>query len=226
MQTAIQVQNLTVKIGDHKILDNISFDINQGEIVYILGSNGSGKTTLIKTILGLINCEQGEINIFGKVNSQLTVSQYCGYLPQYTLIDRTFPITVKEMIELECDVAKSCIHGAEKHLHFLNSEHLKNRKLNNLSGGEFQRALIARALVTDPRILIFDEPYSNLDHKTQEDLNLLIKDLNKRQGKTIFIITHDHNIIDKQSDKVIYIINGKCYSGNAKEIIEKYHKYT
>lgn len=181
------------------IIKSADLKVEISEFISITGSNGSGKSTLIRVILNLLKPFKGEVEIFGsKINTKI-VSQYIGYLPQYHNIDKSFPITVKEVIELECHISgRSCKLDPKDHLSYFNSKHLINKKIGDLSGGELQKVYICRALVTDPEILILDEPTNNLDKQSIEQLNILLNDLNK-SGKTIINITHNHSELLKQN---------------------------
>lgn len=217
MSQAINVQSLQVRLDQYDVLSDLNFTIDQGNFVYILGDNGSGKTTLIKTILGLIKPTSGSISIFEQPLSQDMVAQHIAYVPQRSEIDRTFPMSVEEMIRLECEHAHTCELGADGHLEAFASSELKSRRISQLSGGEFQRVLIARALVTSPDILILDEPFNNLDKNIQETLYLLLQELNS-EGKTIIVITHDHNLISQDS-KLLLLEQGRILTGDTKQMI-------
>ncbi len=214
-KTAISVQNLTVSYNAFKILDNISFEIYKNDLIFIIGGNGSGKSTLIKTIMGLKKEDKGIIKILGQNHSQKLVAEHISYLPQYTNLERNFPITVEEIIELECSSKKSCPVGATGHLKDLQAEELINKRLDELSGGEFQKVLIARTLIRNSDILIFDEPTNNLDYKTHQIFkSILEKQLS--QNKTIIIITHniDEIKLSKNRHKILEIKNRKVYERN------------
>jgi len=221
VSNAISVQNLVVELGNNLILNNISFTIDQGELTYLIGGNGSGKTTLIKTILGLIKPIQGEIKIFAKPNSSKAVAKYFGYVPQYSNIERDFPISVAEMIELECSTLEHCSIKPHEHLRYFHAEHLKHQRLSALSGGEFQKVLIARAFVSNPEIIILDEPLNNLDKQSQQELLGLISKLHEKEHKTIIMITHDHNVI-KNHNRVMLLDDGKLYQDQAEAVIKQY----
>jgi zinc transport system ATP-binding protein len=206
---AISVKNLTAKLNDKTIIDSISFNIPKGDFVFILGNNGSGKSTLIKSILGIVKESSGEVSIFGKRHTQEVISKYFGYVPQYTLIEKNFPISVKEVIALECNASnKPCTSEHTDHLKYFKAEHLINRKLSDLSGGEFQKVLISRAMVINPEIIILDEPMNNLDQESQDELMQLLRKLNREKGITVIIVTHDHNVITK-TDTEIHLEAGK-----------------
>jgi ABC-type Mn2+/Zn2+ transport system ATPase subunit len=203
----IQITNLSTRYGNETVLDKINLEINQGEFVVLCGSNGSGKSTFVKAILGLIE-SSSHIMINSQEWSQKLVARHFGYVPQYINIDRNFPITVREIIELECRNAKECHMSPVDHLNYLSASYLVDRKLSELSGGELQRVLIARALVNDPEILILDEPINNLDAKTQRELFSLLVELNKK-GQTIILISHDDHIVDKLENPRIILFENK-----------------
>lgn len=221
MPTAISVKKLSIEFDDHTVLDNVSFDIQPGEIVYVLGGNGSGKTTLMKSLLGMIDANKGEITIMGKKRSQETVSEHIGYVPQYNKIDKTFPISVREVIRLECDNAHQCSLDTIEHLRLFESEHLLDRLLENLSGGEFQKVLIARAMVSEPDILILDEPNNNLDQNSQKELFNLLRKLSD-QGKTVLVVTHDHSLV-RGEQRMFLLEGGELSQGHANELLKHHH---
>lgn len=204
-QIALKLKDVSIGYNGKSIIDNINFEINEGEIVYLFGSNGSGKSTLVKTILGIVPALRGDIELFGEKNIQDTVSNYASYSPQYSTIDRDFPITVKEMIQLECINSKKCDVEAEGHLKVFNSNYLVNRKLNELSGGEFQKVLISRALIRNPKIIFFDEPTNNLDQNSEKIFFDLIKEMNEKYRTTFILISHDKHLIEENAHKMIEI---------------------
>jgi len=224
-RTAIEVKDLTVELDEQIILNNISFKISAGSIVHLLGGNGSGKSTLIRTILGLIPEKAGQIKIFNKPRTQAEVAKNIGYVPQYSQIDKEFPISVNEVINLECTNAGSCDIGVKEHLGAFYAQDLIERKISNLSGGEFQKVIIARALVTDPSVLILDEPTNNLDHETKAKLFEVIKRLADEHNKTILFVSHDHNIVKSTSDEVLFLDHGKLHSDSARHLLKGHHQF-
>lgn len=201
MTNIISVQNLSVERNQQFVLSDVSINIAPRSFNFIVGGNGSGKSTLIKAILGIVQPQSGKVLINTELNTQQVVAKYIGYVPQSTTIDRSFPISVSEMIQLECSRSERCAHGLNHHLELLGSDHLLDKKLSNLSGGEFQKVLIARALVTDPQIIILDEPTNNLDSASQTELYALLREQNEL-GKTIIIITHDYQTIEHTTDSI------------------------
>lgn len=199
----ITTQNLTINLADRTIISPSDINIPTGSFVYLLGANGAGKSTFVKALLQLIPFA-GEIKINNAPASPRLIGELVGYVPQYAMLERSFPITVKEVIELECGPA--CNHGVGKHLEVLGVEGLLKKRIGDLSGGELQKVLIARSLVSNPEIIIFDEPYNNLDSASQQELEKLMRDLNS-QGKTIILVTHGHEHIE-ETDLVFTITNG------------------
>ncbi len=217
---SISVKNLVIEYGSNPVIKNATFDVTNGAITYIVGRNGSGKSTLVSAVLGLIPVKSGEIYLYGKPRTQERVSELFGYMPQYSHIDRTFPITVAEMIELECTHSKSCPLGVEGHLERLGGAYLSDKPIRSLSGGELQKVLLARALVSEPEILVLDEPMNNLDHKSQDKLHEMIHEMNE-VGTTILIVTHDYSFIDEKSEEVLLIDDGKVYKGRLSKLFEE-----
>jgi len=188
MKPQIKISDVTFNYAGVAIISEINLVINKGDYVLITGGNGSGKSTLIKLILGLIKPNKGKI----ETSSLKLIEKSVGYVSQSINVDKDFPITVKELILLECKVSKNlCELSPQIHLSMFNAEYLVDKKIGELSGGELQKVLISRALVTDPDILILDEPTNNLDKLARENLHNLLKKLNK-QEKTIIQVTHSN----------------------------------
>lgn len=223
MKAAIQIQNLTIfQSGKIPLIQDINLEIPEGEITYVLGGNGLGKSTLIKTIIGLQKNYTGKIKIFGEENTQKVVSKNISYLAQTSVISREFPITVEEIINLACDKGKECPYDVSGHLKTFNAEKLIYKKIGELSGGEFQKVLIARCLIGDKPILILDEPFNNLDHQSEIDLIALLRNLSKEKNKTIILVTHDLGIIDENAENCVLLLHGKTYMGKGKDVINKH----
>lgn len=211
MNQIISLKNVGFKYLNSVVLDNINLDINSGDYVLITGGNGSGKSTLIKLILGLVKPTSGIVNFI----SSSFIAQNVGYVAQSHNIDKDFPITVEELISLECKVSnKVCTVSVKSHLELFGAENLVDKKIAELSGGELQKVLICRALVTEPSILILDEPTNNLDKESRQSLYNLLRDLNK-QGKTIINITHNHSEIGNDFTNAVLL---ELQDGNLSEV--------
>lgn len=187
---AIQTKNLEVGYSNQAFLHDVNLEIDHGDFVMFTGGNGSGKSTLLKTLLGLVPPVAGGVTMFDQPLSRDNIARHISYVPQTSKIERDFPISVEEVINLECRNVAHKHESSSKHLQGFAAEHLLKRKLDQLSGGEFQKVLIARALVSNLDVIMLDEPTNNLDRKSAEKLLGLLADLN-RAGKTIVVITHD-----------------------------------
>jgi len=226
MEKIIKVKNLSVYYQNNIALRNISFEINKGDFIGLAGPNGGGKSTLIKTILNLIKIKDGSIVLFNEKLEDFNSWHKIGYLPQInTTINTLLPATVFEIISLGLLSEKKFpkkIKKADKEkviniLKTLSIERLENKRINMLSGGEQQKVLLARSLVLNPEILIFDEPSTALDPNSREDFFNLINKLNKEKGITIILITHDTGYIGTYANKIMYIDEELKYYGEISE---------
>lgn len=222
MNNIISVKNLTMKYGRHEVLSNISFDVDEGDYIGIVGANGSGKTTLMKGLLGLLPFYEGEI----RFNEKLKGRSAIGYLPQKAVTnDKLFPAKVKEIVSIGLlgnkrypkIFTKKDFGQIEKILDKLRILDLKDKKIGDLSGGQQQRVLLARAMVSSPKILILDEPTSALDPKIREEFYGLIKDLNRNEGVTVLLVSHDISSIGKYTNKMLYLDRRLVFYGSYEE---------
>ncbi|MDD4201542.1 MAG: metal ABC transporter ATP-binding protein [Candidatus Paceibacterota bacterium] len=209
----ISVKNLSFKYEKISILEDINFSVNKGDYVALAGPNGSGKTTLIRTVLGLEKAN-GEIFLFGKKIKEFNDWGKIGYLPQKASFSTPiFPAKVKEVVSLGLLSSKKHpkrINSFDKlkieeTLKILDIFNLKDILINNLSGGQQQRVFLARAIVSDPQMLILDEPSSGLDISSRENFFELLKKINKEKGVAIILITHDASDIGKYANKLLYL---------------------
>lgn len=210
----LKVKELSFSYDNNLALDRVSFEISQGDFVALAGPNGAGKTTLIKIILGLETSSQGEIKILGEDLKNKIPWSKIGYLPQrINNFNQLFPATVREIISLgllaEKKYPKKINHNDQKRINeilkLLKISDLENKSINNLSGGQQQRVFLARALVSNPELLIMDEPSNALDPKMRADFFELIKKLNREKGVTIIMITHDTSQAGQYADKLLYL---------------------
>ena len=192
--------NLCLKLTDvgysyqnQPVLENISFSIEEGDYVGIIGPNGGGKTTLVKIILGILKPQTGKIEMS---------SRSIGYLPQKTFTtDYFFPTTVEEVITSALD--KKNPQTLAKTLEIMEIGNLRKKLISELSGGQRQRVFIARALVNQPKILILDEPTVGVDLNSQRQFYSFLKYLNKELKISIIFITHDLEIITQEATHII-----------------------
>ena len=190
----ITCRNLSIGYDGRAILKNISFSVNQGDYLCIIGENGSGKSTLMRTLLHLQQPFGGSI-----LTGEGVKSDEIGYLPQQTVIQKDFPASVREIILSGCQnhcglrpfYNKAEKKTAEKMMEKLQITHLKNKCYRELSGGQQQRVLLARALCATKKILLLDEPVSGLDPGATEEMYRLIEGLNREEKVTIIMISLD-----------------------------------
>ncbi|SHJ41120.1 metal ABC transporter ATP-binding protein [Lutispora thermophila] len=216
-------QNLSIGYDGKAILNDLSFSVNAGDYLCILGENGSGKSTLMKTILGL----QSPIN--GKVmtGDGLRPNEI-GYLPQQTMVQKDFPASVREVVISGCHgrcgfrpfYSRKEKELADKMMEKMGVGHLSKCCYRELSGGQQQRVLLARALCATQKILLLDEPFAGLDPKVTGQLYELIDELNHRDGITIIMISHDINIALEHASHILHIGKNVFY-GTKEEYVER-----
>lgn len=220
---AVEIQDLNINYKDLNILKDINITIKDKEFTAIVGPNGGGKTTLLKTILGLIKPSSGEVKVYGRTSSYK--KNLIGYVPQFTKFEKDFPIDVIDVVlmgrlkygrKVFQKYSKKDIHIAENIMSSLGIYELKNRQIGQLSGGQMQKVLIARALCMEPKLLLLDEPTASIDIKSKNNIYSLLKDLNK--DITIVIVTHDTGAIFSYIDRVFYL--NKTLYNNEVDIAE------
>lgn len=217
-QPAIVVKNLTYKFSSFIALDNINFEIETGDMTAIIGPNGSGKTTLLKNIIGIFEPTVGTVKIFGKKPGRVVRS--IGYVPQKFEFDRDIPITIYEFMALEkCGKAKHSRSNIHRALREVGLNNIEKRKLGELSGGQFQRVMIAKALLHEKEILIFDEPSTGIDIVGEQTIYDLIKKINVERGTTCLIVSHELNIVSKYANRVICLNKKMICSGTPDTVI-------
>jgi zinc transport system ATP-binding protein len=230
LQTSVvHVENLSVYYGQLPALAKISLDIRPGEFLGIIGPNGGGKSTLVKAILGLVPITTGSIQVFGDPISRKT--GLVGYVPQFTGLDKHFPISLYEVV-----LSGTIKPGIKPFFHFSHTDKtkadnvleqvgihkLRRRLLSELSGGEFQKMLIARALISQPRLLFLDEPTASVDTASRDQIFRLLRDLNKTM--TIVLVTHDLLAISSYVSRLACLNTSMVYHGEpalTEDIVQK-----
>lgn len=193
---AIHIDNLSVYYGQTPAIAGVCLDVSDGEYLGIIGPNGGGKSTLLKAILGLVPVSSGTVQVYGERPG--THKTIVGYVPQFTSLDKRFPITLREVVltgRLKKGLSPFFRYTQEdrnlSHLLIkqVGLEGLEDRQISELSGGEFQRMLIARALAVNPKLLLLDEPTASVDAASRDQIFTLLAELNK--SMTIVLVTHD-----------------------------------
>ena len=207
----IKCQNLSVGYAGETLIENINFEVHEHDYLCIVGENGVGKSTLMKTLLGLVDKKEGNVE-FGKNINRKEV----GYLPQQTALQKDFPATVMEVV-LSGNLSKIALRPfyrkKEKERALLEMKKLKidslaSRSYRELSGGQQQRVALARALASKPAIIFADEPTGNLDAKSSKEVVDLLKIAQRKYHETVILVTHDQEIASI-ADRVITIEDGK-----------------
>lgn len=203
----ISAQNLSVRFGGDEVLSHISLSIEPGEIVTILGPNGSGKSTLLRALLGILPPAQGSVSRAPGLR--------LGYVPQKLAIDRTMPMTVRRFLSLPKRVSDVEASAA---LARVSLPELAARQMASLSGGQFQRVLLARALLSKPQLLILDEPTQGLDQPGEAAFYRLIEEVRRETGAAVLMVSHDLHVVMAASDRVICLNGHICCEGTPRVV--------
>ena len=223
-----EVKNLHFNVREQKILSNISLEIFEGEYIGIIGPNGGGKTTLIRLLLGLNKPSSGEIRIFGKKIKSFKEWYKIGYVPQRaSLVDENFPATVEDIVSMGRAARRKLFGGmsledknaVEDAMEKMDVLNLKEKMVGTLSGGQRQRVMIARALASNPKILILDEPNTGVDAVSQKRFYALLSKLNKEENITILFITHDVGVIVDDIQRLFTINQKATICNNPKQAL-------
>ncbi|MBR2878989.1 MAG: metal ABC transporter ATP-binding protein [Clostridia bacterium] len=214
-------ENLSMSYENNNVLHDLSFAVEQGDYLSIIGENGSGKTTLMKGILGLMSPSAGTIMLSGISRREV------GYLPQQTVVQKDFPASVIEVV-LSGTVGKSKRlfynsydkKKARDNLKKLGIEQLQNKSYKELSGGQQQRVLLARALCAASKLLVLDEPTSGLDPVATAELYEILTNLNKTEKMTIITVSHDIESAVANSNKILHLGKETVFYGRTEEYIK------
>ncbi len=215
-EIVIQVDDLAVRLESQEILENISFKLLRNSITMLIGPNGSGKTTLVRSLMGLIQLDNGSIRLFGRKPKQ--IRERIGYVPQRFYVDGAFPITVEEFLSLtHIDKKGRSIKVALKEVGMSGTE---RKKLASLSGGQLQRILIARALIGKPLLLVLDEPVSSIDMVGSKSIYEHLDYIRKRYDVTIIIVSHEMEVVTHYADHVLCVNKELVCSGSPLEVLK------
>ena len=203
----IEASSITVRRGEVPVLDHVDLTLSAGEIVCIIGPNGSGKTTLLRALLGLIAVQDGSVT--------RRPSLRIGYMPQRLAIDPTLPITLERFLGLSRNANAVARRQA---MQDTGIAHLADRPMQGLSGGETQRALLARALLNQPDLLMLDEPAQGVDVNGQVELYELIGRIRRDRGCAVLMVSHDLHLVMAATDRVICLNGHICCTGHPEDV--------
>ncbi len=221
--TIVESRNLFISFGSLPVLSDVCFRIQQGDYVGLVGPNGSGKSTLIKCILGLFRPARGSVTLFGNDALLMQNREKIGYLPQrIDFFNPRFPSTVAEIVSQGLIARKRAgkdlgRRQTDKMLELLEITGIRNRRIGDLSGGQQQRVFIARALVNEPDLLMFDEPASALDPEMRDNFFSLLRELHEKKKVTIIMVTHDIGGIGEHASKLLYLDKRVIFFGGFDE---------
>ena len=219
MSNLLRVKNATLQFEDRTVWRDISFDISQGEFIAIIGSNGSGKSMLLKSILGQQKLTFGEI--------EFSAAHEFGYIPQHRSAESNLPVKVRDFVRFGLDgehygialPSKASKQAVSDALEKVDALHLADSQVSKLSGGEFQRVRVAQAIISQPKLILADEPLSALDLHHQMTISELINRQREQQNAAVLFVTHDLNPIINFVDRVLYIAKGQHSIGTVDEVM-------
>lgn len=203
----ISAENICVRLGGAEVLHAVTLAINPGEIVTILGPNGSGKSTLLRALLGIVPLATGRVTRAEGLR--------IGYVPQRLSIDRTMPMTARRFLSLP--VRHSVVETSAA-LARVGVPEAADRQMTGLSGGQLQRVLLARALLTKPELLILDEPTQGLDQPGEAAFYRLIEEVRQDTGAAVLMVSHDLHVVMSASDRVICLNGHICCEGTPRVV--------
>lgn len=224
-----EVENLNFGYEDERIIKGLSFDVEEGEILGIIGPNGSGKTTLLRLLSGVLRPWSGRVIFMGRDLKRMRrkeIARRVAVVPQQSLI--IFPFTVREIVLMGRapylgmfqSESKRDFEIAERAMDYTDTLRLAHRHVDELSGGELQRVIIARALAQEPEVMLLDEPTSHLDLKHQMEIFDLIRRLNSEEKMTFVVVLHDLNLAGEHCDRLLLLKEGSAYKmGKPDEVL-------
>ncbi|MGH7335137.1 MAG: metal ABC transporter ATP-binding protein [Candidatus Rokuibacteriota bacterium] len=225
--TLLELERVSVQYGETNVLDSVSLDVSRGEFLGIIGPNGSGKTTLLRAMLGLLRPSSGEIRLFGQPLSTFRDWRRLGYMPQKTTFDAALPVTAAEV------VASGLIPilgfrrriGPDEHrkvnesLALVGMEKQAGARIGVLSMGQQQRILIARALVSNPELLLLDEPTASIDADAQSSFYTLLRSFNRERGVTLVLVSHDIGVVAHEVNRVACLNRHLLFCGPPADVL-------
>jgi zinc/manganese transport system ATP-binding protein len=224
-KAVLSVEELGVRISGRQVLDRVTFAVAAGEFSGLIGSNGSGKTTLFRAILGLQAPSGGRVLIGAGARSR--PHHQLGYVPQKFLLDPDLPMRGRDLVGLGIDArrlgppwpSRQRRERIERMLAAVDAEAFADTRVGRLSGGEQQRILIAHALISEPRLLLLDEPLANLDLRSAQEVVTLLARICRERGIAVLISAHEMNPLLPAMDRIVYLASGRAASGTTEEVV-------
>ena len=224
-ETVVSASHARVILGDRAILGDLTFQVTEGELIAILGPNGAGKSTLLKLLLGLIRAASGTVQVLGQPPGR--ANRRIGYVPQFRAIEAETTLRARDVVRFGLDghrwgpgwPNRERDRLIDRVLDEVDGRALAQASLGELSGGERQRLLIAQALLSDPRLLLLDEPLASLDIGREQEIIALICRLCRSRTMAVLFVTHDVNPLLPDVDRVLYLANGHSAIGAPDEVI-------
>ena len=221
----IELENVRIRLGGRTILENISLSVNAGEFIAVLGPNGAGKSTLLKLLLGLIRADAGTVRVLGRPPRR--GNEAIGYAPQHRTLEADLALRTRDVVGFGLDghrwgtgwPSRKRDAIIEKALREVDAWDFANAPVGQLSGGEQQRLLIAQALLTNPRLLLLDEPLANLDMNHEQEIVALLARVCRARNVAVLLVSHDINPLLPVVDRVLYMAQGHSAIGMPNEVI-------
>jgi zinc/manganese transport system ATP-binding protein len=222
----LTLDNIGVRLGGRQVLSDVTFSLRRGEFTGVIGPNGAGKTTLLRVILGLLEPSGGRVLIDGEpVNSKNKAA--IGYVPQKLVIDPDMPLRARDVVALGIDghrlgfafPSRQRREMIEDALEDVGAARYANARVGELSGGEQQRVLIAHALISQPKLLLLDEPLANLDISSEQEIVAVLGRLAREQKIAVLLSAHDMNPLLGVMDRIVYVANGRVATGPTDEVV-------
>jgi zinc/manganese transport system ATP-binding protein len=221
-RAALEVQGVTVRLAGRTVLDDVSFSVGEGEFTGLIGANGAGKTTLFRVILGLQSEAAGNVRLAGGGGNRDV-----GYVPQKFQLDPDMPLRGRDLVGLGLDggrlglplPSRATRERIEELLDAVDARDFADRRVGRLSGGEQQRILIAHALISEPSVLLLDEPLANLDLRSAQEVVALLARVVRERKIAVLISAHEMNPLLPVMDRIVYLAAGHVASGTIDEVV-------
>ncbi len=234
MAAIITTEHLGCDFGEGPVLIDLNLNIEAGDFVAVIGANGAGKSTLLRLLAHILTPTSGFITLYDQPLNEFKDWRRVGYVPQNPgRQQKSFPISVREVVALGRLDGRSLLQrfnakddqAVEKIIRQFSLQELAARKIGDLSGGQQQRVFLARAMVNDPDLLLLDEPATGVDPDAKVELYQMLGNLNRREGKTIVMVSHDLELASRYAKNALCLDHSLCFWGGVKEALTHRHKH-